>query len=177
MKLHRPETSLALVAALLAFVACGESITQPQMEADPPPLLGSVANAATTTLVDFTMGPFVLTALGDTKFPGTSGRLHIKDWLYLGPVSGDLGDGNAVLVTSVRFNGSFSGPANGTLEITTPSGVWSGGFTAELIGLQSFLSNVVLHGPMQQKVHATCSETTPNSEILTCSGEVLSPHD
>ncbi len=176
MKGAQMKTRLTLMISVLGAVACGESITQPQIEEDAPPLLGSVASAATTTLVDFTMGPFVLTAPGPTRFPGNSGRLHIKNYLYSGPVFGDLGDGDAVLVANVRFNASFSGPANGTVEITTPSGVWSGNYTGELIGLQSFLYNVVLHGPMQQKVHATCTETTPNSEILTCSGEVLSPH-
>jgi hypothetical protein len=74
------------------------------------------------------------------------------------------------------FAPGAAGPAWGTVEITTAGGVWSGRFSGEFVGQQGFTNNLVLHGPAQQQIHATCYETTPISEILECSGELLRPH-
>ena len=36
-------------------------------------------------------------------------------------------------------------------------------------------SKVNLHGPDQQKLNAVCDETTPESEVVLCTGQILAP--
>ncbi len=181
MKCPHPKTRLTLVAALLGVVACGDSITEPQMQADAPPLMGAV-QAATKTTVNFTMGPLAQQAGGVLNFPvGNTGRFHFRNVPFSGPVIGDLEGAvefliNGNLAAIPLGQPGSDGPGWGTLDITTADGLWSGNYTAQFIATKGFIE-VNLHGPMQQKIHATCVETTATSEIFPCSGEVLSPHN
>lgn len=176
MKRAVRKTQFMLVAAAAGAIACSESVTGPQPAEEAPLLILSAASSASWTSVDFVLGPFVLVAPGDARPAGKSGRLHIKDYLFVGPVSGDLGEGEAEVLLSVPFDATFSGPVIGKLTITLNDGsVWSGNLTGEAIGLQTFLTGVI-HGPMQQRMQVTCTETSPNSETSDCSGELLNPH-
>jgi hypothetical protein len=98
---------------------------------------------------------------------------------FSGPVTGDLEGSvefliNGNLAAIPLGQPGSDGPGCGTLEIATADGMWSGTYTAQFIASQGFVE-VNLHGPMQQKIRATCVETTATSEIFPCSGELLSP--
>lgn len=169
---------LTFVAAVLVGVACGEGITEPRQDGDLP--LALLPSAAATMAVDFTIGPLVPTDAPATTFPGSSGRFHFRDFPLVGPVSGDLvGDAEVMVnanLSAFIFAPGAEGPAWGTVRITTSEGVWSGSYTGEFIGQQGFMRDLVLQGPAQQTIKASCAETTPTSETQDCSGELLRPH-
>jgi hypothetical protein len=129
--------------------------------------------------VDFTLGPLVPGSAPSAAVPGNSGRFHFRDFLLLGPVTGDIvGAVEIVLhgnLNAYVFAPGSEGPVWGTVKITTAEGIWSGQLTGELVDQQGF-SDMVLQGPAQQTIRASCAETTPTSEIQDCSGELVSPH-
>jgi hypothetical protein len=134
--------------------------------------------SATRTAVEFTVGPLALSGI-TRHFP--DGRLHLRDVLLSGPVSGDL-SGTAQLTLNANLDRpGGTGPAWGQVTIVTSGGQWQGNLVGTFVtgapgpGIQLF-SRLVLHGPGGQKLTTECNETSATSETLECTGEILSPH-
>ncbi len=171
------------ILALLGAVACTD-VMQPQM--DEQPLFA--VNAAAKTDVTFTMA---VTGFGDAYFadPGRSGRGKIRNYQIFFEVAGDL-EGTAEMVLNSNWDkaawwatGPGRGSTWGVLSIMTDGGTWEGNLTAEFVfdptqsdwNAQLF-STINLHGPDGRKLKAACDETSAESEVLACTGEILSPH-
>lgn len=135
--------------------------------------------SATTTPVAFTVGRLTLNAMSVLR---PDGRFHLRDVALSGPVSGDVtGTAQVTLEANLDKPGG-SGPAWGTMTIVTTGGdVWQGALVGNFQGYGpgaiQLSSRVVLNGPEQQSLRAECNETTPTSETLVCSGEILTVHD
>ena len=174
---------LFVILALLGVTACTD-ITQPQMDQEPL----FAMNGAAKTDVTFTM---IVTGFGDAYFadPGKSGRGKIRDYHVFFDVEGDV-EGTAAMVLNSNWDeaawwatGPGRGSTWGVLTIMTDGGTWEGNLTAEFVfdpaqsdwNAQLF-SRINLHGPNGQKLKAECDETSAESEVLACSGEILSPH-
>jgi hypothetical protein len=174
MIIDRARVHVAAVASLLAVAAVGctgDNALTNVNEVSPD-------YSATRTAVKFTIGPLVITGL-TTKFP--DGRLHFRDIMLSGPVSGDL-VGTARLTLNANLDSpGGSGPAWGKVTIVTSAGEWQGNLvgtfdgSAPGPGIQLF-SRIVLQGPGGQKLRADCNETSATSETLVCRGEILNPH-
>lgn len=177
--------TLRLLPLLALFAVCGCTDTvQPQM--DEIPLFAM--NSAAKVQVAFTME--VANAGGIyIKDLGQSGRVMVRDYELFFDVAGDL-EGTAEMVLNANFDeaswlGTGLGRASvfGDLSILTGAGNWEGSFTGEFIfdpalsdwNAQLF-SKINLKGPNGQKIKADCDETSAESEILACVGEVLNPH-
>jgi len=170
------------VLALLCAAGCTD-VTQPQVEE------GALfaMNAASRTGVAFTMA---VTDFGGIfwKDLGRSGRAMVRDYEIFFKVSGDV-TGTATIVLNANFDeGSWwgTGPGRatawGAVSIETAGGDWEGNLTGEFVfdpaqsdwNAQLF-SRVNLHGPGGQKLKAVCDETSAESEVLACTGQILSP--
>lgn len=164
---------VAAVASLLAVAALGCTDDNALTNVN-----GLSPNySATRTLVEFTVGPLVLSGIAPA-FP--DGRLHLRDIMLSGPVSGDL-SGTAQLTLNANLDSpGGSGPAWGEVAIVTSDGEWQGTLVGTFEsgapgpGIQLF-SRVVLQGPAGQKLRADCNETSATSETLACTGEILNP--
>jgi hypothetical protein len=172
MNIDQPRLRVA-VASLLALTAVGCTDYNSPTNLDELPQ----SYSATRTAVEFTIGRLTLLGL-NPAFP--DGRLHLRDVRLSGPVSGDL-TGTAQLVLNANLDSpGGSGPAWGTVAITTSTGEWHGNLVGTFLAgdpgppIQLF-SRVVLHGPAGQKLMAECNETSSTSETLVCSGEILNP--
>lgn len=131
------------------------------------------------TPVQFSMGPLGIGGIS-MSFPG--GNWHLRDVLLSGPVTGDVA-GSANMTVNANLDGILgSGPAWGTVTITTASGdLWHGTFAGRFEsgapdGIQLF-SRIVLHGPDEQTLRAQCDETSVTSETLACTGEISRARD
>ncbi len=177
MRFQHSKPILSLAAIVFAVAACSDGPTQPRADADLP--LALIPSASASMAVDFTLGPLVPGSAPSAAVPGSSGRFHFRDFLLLGPVAGDLvGSVEIVLngnLSAFVFAPGSEGPLWGTVKITTAEGIWSGELTGELVNQQGF-SDMVLQGPAQQTIRASCAETTPTSETNVCTGELVSPH-
>jgi hypothetical protein len=159
------------ISSLLVAVGCTDHSGPTDVtELSPNP-------SVTRTAVDFTVGPLVLSGI-TRHFP--NGRLHLRDILLSGPVSGDL-SGTAQLTVNANLDRpGGSGPAWGQATIATSGGDWQGNLVGTFVtgapgpGIQLF-SQVVLHGPGGQTLRAECNETSATSETLVCTGEILNP--
>ena len=184
----RPTRILPLVA-LLVVAACTD-IVQPRLDEQPTldqqPLLS--VSAATTTDVAFTMA---VTEFGSYSLreAGRSGRGMIRDYHLSFDVEGDL-EGTAQMVLNANFDADFwwytgpgVAPTWGTLAIFTADGAWEGNLTGEFVYdpavnplAEQLFSKVNLHGPDGAKLKAQCDETSPESEVVACTGQILRPH-
>lgn len=179
----RPIRLLPLVALLVA-AACADTV-QPRL--DEQPLFSSVS-AATTTGVAFTMA---VTEFGSLSIreAGRSGRGMIRDFHLTFDVQGDI-EGTAQMVLNANYPAdfwSYTGPGVaptwGTVAISTADGTWAGNLTGVFVydpavyaTNEQLFSKVTLHGPDGQKLKAQCDETSPESEVVACIGEILDPH-
>lgn len=174
---------LLLAMALLGAGACGD-IIQPRSDEAPQ----FAMNGASKTDVAFTM------AVSDfggiyVKDLGLSGRAMVRDYEIYFLVEGGL-EGTADVVLNANFDkaswwGTGPGRAStwGTVSIQSDGGAWEGTLTGEFIfdpvlsdwNAQLF-SKINLSGPDGQKLRADCDETSAESEVLACVGEILSPH-
>jgi hypothetical protein len=170
-----------MLAVLVAF-GCTD-VTEPEMTPDSP-----VANrAAVRVEANFTM---TVTGFGDyfIKEMGKSGRGLVRDYQVLFDASGDLvGSGELILNANYDppswwLTGPGVAPTWGTVTFSTDDGVWAGNLTGEFVfdpalhpWNPQLFSKVNLHGPDGAKFKGVCDETSPESEVLACSGEILSP--
>ncbi len=154
---------------------------------DEQPLFSSV-RAATTTDVTFTMA---VTEFGSlmAKDAGHSGRGMMRDYHLTFDVQGDV-EGTAHMVLNANFDANFwwytgpgVAPTSGTLAISTAEGIWAGNLTGEFVYdpevnpmAEQLFSRITLHGPDGQQLKAQCDETSPESEVVACIGEILDPH-
>jgi len=168
--------------ALVALASCAD-ITSPQTD-----LLPQFAmNGATRTEVAFTM---TVTDFGGfyAKDLGLSGRAMLRDYEIYFDVAGDV-EGTSEVVLNANFDeGSWWGTepgkarAWGVVTINTADGTWEGNITGVFVfdpaqsdwNAQLF-SRINLHGPDGQKLKAVCDETSAESEVLACDGEILDP--
>lgn len=171
------------ILPLLGAAACAD-VMQPSMDEEP---LFAV-NAAAKADVNFTM---TVSGFGNAYFadPGRSGRGKIRDYQIFFEVDGDLA-GTAEMILNSNWDkdawwatGAGRGSTWGVLSIMTDAGTWEGSLTAEFVfdpALSSWnaqlFSTINLHGPNGRKLKADCDETSAESEILACSGEILNPH-
>jgi hypothetical protein len=169
--MHRSLWNVGIVLAL-TNVGCGEGLVESN------DVNGSASFEATRTAIEFTVGRLTLNGIQVLR---PDGRFHLRDVMLSGPASGDVvGTVNVTLNANLDRPGG-SGPAWGTMTIVTTNGdVWQGALTGSFQGfgpgaIQLF-SHVVLNGPDQQLLKAACNETTPTSETLVCSGEILTVH-
>jgi hypothetical protein len=170
----KKQISLACFQALLVPVivtvlgGCGRE----SVESISGPLAPDSGRLSQQAQNSFTIGPLNISGI-EQRFP--DGRWQFRDATLSGPVTGTI-TGTA----DVTLNGNFdqfagSGPAWGTVTITTTSGdVWAGSLTGYFLsglpaepGIQLF-SHVVLHGPDGQTIRVQCNETTAVSETLVC---------
>lgn len=179
----RPIRLLPLVTLLVA-AACADTV-QPRL--DEQPLFSSV-NAATTTDVAFTMAVTEFGSLS-AKDAGRSGRGMIRNYHLTFDVQGDL-EGTAQMVLNANVDANFwwyagpgVAPTWGTLAVSTADGTWEGNLTGEFVYdpavnpmAEQLFSKVTLHGPDGQTLRAQCDETSPESEVVACTGEILDPH-
>ena len=167
------KTRLFPILALLGALACAD-VTQPELQELPPIARG----AALRSVMAFDVGVLEWVQFDRMWFP--DGRLH-ADGMLLGPVTGDI-EGSAALSLNARLDEKAwaedekVGVANGSLSISTAAGMWTGPVVGTFIGEQ-FFAKVLLHGPGRMTFRGDCDETSPASEILACTGEVLSPRD
>jgi hypothetical protein len=159
------------IVLALTNAGCGEGLVESNV-------IGSASFEATRTAIEFTVGPLTLSGIQVFR---PDGRFHLRDVMLSGSASGDLvGTVNVTLNANLDRPGG-SGPAWGTMTIIASTGdVWQGALTGRFQGFGpgaiQLSSHVVLHGPDQQLLKATCNETTPISETLVCSGEILTVH-
>ena len=170
----RHDIPLLFFGGALALACADRAPTAPRGAPEASPLAFSVVR----TSVAFTVGPLDLSGI-DFKFPGPN--THFRNALLSGPVTGDL-TGTASLILNADLDGSWSGPAFGTMSIVTPDGTWQGTLTGHFLGELPvgilLTSQVVLHGPGQQLLTAECDEIPPpSSETLACSGETKDPRN
>ena len=165
---------MAAVSLLSLMVGCsGDSAL--------PTLTGPITNrSGVRASTSFTVGPLQLTGI-QVAFP--SDRLHFRNATFTAAVSGDLSGTAAVTLNANLDNFVGSGPGWGTMSIVTTSGdVWAGSLTGHFVSgapevaIQLF-SRVDLHGPNGQLIKAECDETTPSSETLACTGEIVNAAD
>jgi hypothetical protein len=173
MNIDSRRLRVVAIASLLAVAALG--CTDDNAPTNVNEL--SPNHSATRTPVEFTVGPLVLSGI-TPAFP--DGRVHFRDIMLSGPVSGDL-VGTAQLTLNANLDSpGGSGPAWGKVVIVTSGGVWQGTLVGTFDGgapgpaIQIF-SQVLLHGPSRQKHRADCNETSATSEMLVCVGEILNP--
>lgn len=168
--------------ALVAATACTD-ITSPQPELQPQ----FAMNGAARTEVAFTMA---VTGFGGfySKDLGLSGRAMLRDYEIFFDVAGDL-EGTSEVVLNANFDeGSWWGTepgkarAWGVVTIEADGDTWEGNITGVFVfdPAQSdwnaqLLSKINLHGPDGKKLKAVCDETSAESEILACEGEILDP--
>jgi hypothetical protein len=174
----RPVRSLGILA-LVAAGACTD-IVQPPLDQQPQFAMGG----ANKVDVAFTMA---LTDVGSLWFKdlGRSGRAMSRDNELFFDVSGDL-QGTAKLVVNANWDegswwGTDIGRASvwGVLTIAATDGLWAGNLVGEFVfdpawqvwSAQLF-SRINLHGPDGQKLKAICDETSAESEVLACGGEI-----
>lgn len=173
---------LLFILALLGVTACTD-VTQPQMDQDPL----FAMNGAMKTNVNFTMA---VTDFGGIywKDLGRSGRAMVRDYEIYFEVDGDV-VGTAEVLLNANFDEASwwaTGPGRasawGGVSIQAGDGLWEGNLTGEFVfdpaqsdwNAQLF-SKINLHGPGGQKLKADCDETSAESEVLACSGVILSP--
>lgn len=171
------------IVVLFSAVACTDAM-QPQLDEEPL----FARNGANRTEVAFTMA---VTDFGGIfwKDLGRSGRAMVRDYEIYFLVEGEV-EGTAEIVLNANFDeGSWWGTepgratAWGDVSIQTAAGIWEGNLTGEFLfdpaqsdwNAQLF-SKINLHGPDGKKLKAVCDETSAESEVLACTGEILSPH-
>ena len=171
---------------VLALACSDTGLTQPS--ADPVDLRALHApKAAVKTQVSFSME---VSVFGDAMFKdlGQSGRGMIRDYYLTFDVTGDL-VGTAQMILNSNWDAdmwSATAPGRGStwgvLTIDNGGEIWEGNITGEFVLLPDLhpwnpqlFSKINLHGPDGQKLKAVCDETSPESEILACTGEILSP--
>jgi hypothetical protein len=160
------------VSAVSLLAGCGtdavDRVSAPLAPGTPP--------LSIVTAASFAIGPLSITGI-EQHFP--DGRWQFRNATLVGPVTGDI-TGSALVtlnLNSDQFVGS--GPAWGTVSITTNTGqTWQGSLTGYFLtglpdqpGIQLF-SHVVLHAPSSQTLRAECDETTAISETLVCTVDV-----
>jgi hypothetical protein len=170
------------ILAVFGALACTDTM-QPQPE--PDPLFGMNGSAKTNVAFDM-----AATTFGNIfwKELGRSGRVMVRDYEVFFEVTGDVVGSAAMILNANCDEGTWwaTGPGRasawGVVSIETAAGVWEGNLTGEYIfdPAQSdwnaqFFSKINLHGPDGQKLKAVCDETSAESEILGCVGEILSP--
>jgi hypothetical protein len=173
---------LFLILVLVASAGCND-ITSPQSDLQPQ----FAMNGASRTEVSFTMA---VTDFGGffAKDLGLSGRAMLRDYEIYFKVAGDV-EGTSEVVLNANFDeGSWWGTepgkarAWGVVTIKTDDGTWEGNITGVFVfdpaqsdwNAQLF-SRINLHGPDGQKLKAVCDETSAESEVLACTGEILAP--
>jgi hypothetical protein len=170
------------VLALLLGAACTDAM-QPSM--DEEPLFAK--QGAEKLDVEFTMA---VTDFGGMfmKDLGSSGRGMLRDYEIFFDVAGDV-EGTAEVVLNANWDegswwGTEAGKARawGDVTVNAGDGVWMGNLTGVFIfdpaqstwNAQLF-SRINLHGPDGKKLKAVCDETSAESEVLACNGEILLP--
>ena len=179
----RPIRMLPLLALILG-AACTD-VLQPPMDQEPLVAMkaaGKLDVAFTMTVADF--GGFYWKELGQ------SGRVMLRDYELFFDVAGDV-EGTAEMVLNGNFDeeswygGEVPGKARvwGEVTVYAADGTWTGNLTglfildpAQSTWNPQLFSKINLHGPDGQKLKAVCDETTAESEVVACAGEVLSPH-
>jgi len=178
---------LFVFPALALVVACSDTNpVQPAAEVDPLNSLNTL-NAAAKASVSFSMEVRVF---GDAMFKdlGQSGRGMIRDYHLTFDVTGDL-VGTAEMVLNSNWDadmwwatGAGRGSTWGVLTIDNGGEIWEGIITGEFVlfadsetGNPQLFSKINLHGPDGQKLKAVCDETSPDSEVVACTGEIHSP--
>jgi len=179
---------LFVFPALALLVACSDTNpVGPLAELDQLNPLNA-PNAAVKAPVSFTMA---VTVFGDAfmRDLGQSGRGLFRDFQLTFDVTGDL-----VGTAQMTLNGNWDadmwlwtgeegrGSAWGVLTIDNGGEIWEGNLTGEFVlpagsetGNGQLFSKVNLHGPDGQKLKAVCDETSPDSEVVACTGEILNP--
>lgn len=144
-------------------------------------------NAAVKAPVSFFME---VTVFGDLFFKdlGRSGRGMIRDYHLTFDVTGDL-VGTAQMILNSNWDADLwwgTGPGRGStwgvLAIDNGGEIWEGNITGEFVLFPDIdpwnpqlFSKINLHGPDGRKLKAVCDETSPVSEIVACTGEILRP--
>lgn len=170
------------ILTLAAASGCSD-ITDPQLQQEPQ----FAMNAAVKTPVTFAME---LTGGGELSWKdlGQSGRAFNRDFPLYFRVTGGI-EGTAVMMVNANWDeGSWWGTEPGwartwgTVAINVSGEIWEGNFTgifdfdpAESILSAQLFSRINLHGPDGQKLKAVCDETSAESEVLACDGEILDP--
>ncbi|MGW8321548.1 MAG: hypothetical protein ACWGSD_08355 [Thermodesulfobacteriota bacterium] len=179
-----------VLPALALVVACADTNpVQPVAELNQLNPLNA-PNAAVKTPVSFSMA---VSEFGEIfmKDLGRSGRGMIRDFHLTFDVTGDL-VGTAQMILNANWDADMwlwtgeegRGTAWGVLTIDNNGEIWEGNLTGEFVlpagsetGNGQLLSKINLHGPNGQKLKAVCDETSPDSEVVACTGEILSPWD
>jgi hypothetical protein len=178
---------LMIFPALAIVLACADTNPmQPSTELD---RLNSVnaPKPAVKASVSFFME---VSVFGDAMFKdlGQSGRGMIRDYHLTFDVTGDL-VGTAHMVLNSNWDADIwwaTGPGRGStwgaLTIDNGGEIWEGKITGEFVLFPDLhpwnpqlFSKINLHGPDGRKLKAACDETSPESEVVACTGEVLSP--
>jgi len=175
---------LISILALTLGAACTDTM-QPTMDEAPLFAIKGAARldvAFTMTVADF--GGF------NWKELGQSGRVMLRDYELYFDVTGDV-EGTAEIVLNGNFDeeswygGEVPGKARvwGDVTVDAADGIWTGNLTgifildpAQSTWNAQLFSKINLHGPEGKKLKAVCDETSAESEVLACTGEILSPH-
>lgn len=177
----------SLALPLFLALACYDG--SPFEPTEELPVISAVyaLNTAVKTEVTFTVAVTEFVS-GDFLDAGKSGRGKMRDFHLTFEVTGDV-EGVAQLVLNSNWDAPSwwaTGPGRasawGELSVMTDNGTWTGNLTGEFVfdpdlhpwNAQLF-SKVNLHGPDQQKLKAICDETTPESEVMLCTGQILAP--
>jgi hypothetical protein len=179
---------LFVLPTLALLAACSDTNpVQPAAELDQMIVLNA-PNAAVKAPVSFSMAVSEFGGLF-MKGLGQSGRGMIRDFHLTFDVTGDL-VGTAQMILNANWDADMwsltgeegGGRAWGVLTIDNGGEIWEGNLTGEFVlpagsvtGNGQLLSTINLHGPDGQKLKADCDETAPESEVLACTGEILSP--
>lgn len=179
---------LLVFPALAMALACSDSSpTQPTAHPDDLKAFDA-PNAAVKTPVSFSMEVAVF---GDAMFKdvGQSGRGMIRDYHLTFDVTGDL-VGTAQMILNSNWDADMwwwtgeegRGSTWGVLTIDNGGEIWKGNLTGQFVlpagsqtGNPQLFSRINLHGPDGQKLKAVCDETSPDSEVVACTGEILGP--
>ena len=177
---------LLLSSALV--LACSDTVTQPEPMNSLAEMqtLYAPQRALRTTVV-FSMA---VTEFGDVfvKDLGRSGRGMIRDYHLTFEVTGDL-EGTARMLLNSNWDAELwwaTGPGRGStwgvVSIMTGDETWEGNLTGEFALFPDIsdwnpqlFSKINLHGSDGKKLKAVCDETSPESEVIACTGEILSP--
>lgn len=176
--------------ALALVVACSDTNpVQPVLEPDQLTPLNA-PNAAAKAPVSFSMAVSAMDFENIVmRDDGKSGRGVIREFHLTLDVTGDL-VGTAQMTLNANWDADlwlFTGEAGrgsawGVLTIDNGGEIWEGNLAGQqvlpagsLTGNSQLLSRINLHGPDGQKLKAVCNETSPESEVIACTGEILSP--